>query len=401
MKRIGFIAFLSILLCGSWLAGEEVFSKRAQFGSEVVIEGEPIENDYFSAGGSVKVGSPVEGDLFVAGGSITVEGPVGGDLFACGGNIVVEGHTRGDLFACGGSIHSIGNVEEDVRLFGGEILIDGSVGRNGSAFGGEVVVKEGGEIGRDLKVECGELEFSGTIKRNLEGSAEKIVISGRIDGDVNIEAREIHIMPSAQILGNFDYSSHEEAEIDEGALIQGAINHQLKKTKSKEKSGMGSFSILIKLISLGALILIGILRILVSPKQVDHFAGYILRTPWKSLGQGILIIIAFPVVVGVLAMTIIGIPIAFFATMLYLFLLYTSKLYTGLLIGQLILKGVGREEKGRMIGALVLGLIILVILTSIPYVGIIFLILAILLGLGAILSERIYLYRAGKEKGIV
>ena len=374
------IAFLSV----GFLIVPPVFAKRGSFGGEVVIDGEPIENDLFTSGGNVIVRSPVVGDLFAA-----------------GGNVSVEGSVEGDLFAAGGSVHVKGNVEEDARLCGGEMQIDGPIGRNASVFGGSVVVGENGRVGRDLKVGCGELKVAGTIERDLTGSADHVVLSGIVRGDVEIQAEEVILLPETQILGNFEYTSSKEAEIQEGVLIQGETTHRLPEVKEKKKDGKGLFSILFKLISLGALLLIGILSILLSPKQVEHFALNIRRTPWKSLGLGILLLIAIPAVVGVLTLTLIGIPAAFFLLILYLFLLYTSKLYTGIMIGQFILKSGGREEKGRLIGALVLGMVILAILTSIPYVGKGFWILSILFGLGAILLERLHLYREGKEKGLV
>ncbi|MCH7761285.1 hypothetical protein IIA15_07820 [candidate division TA06 bacterium] len=395
-------AILSVVfLFGLLLSGNQAIAKKGSVGGNVVVEGDTIHDDYFTGGGSVTVRTPVMGDLFVTGGEITLEGPVGGDLFACGGKIKIEESVDGDILAFGGSIHSTGDVKEDARFFCGEVFIGGTIGRNVAVFGGRVEVGEGGEVGRDLKVQCGEVEIAGTIKRNLKGSADKVTLSGTIEGDVDIKADEILLMPSARILGNFNYTSPEEAEVQEGAFIQGEMSHSLPKKTKKVKGGMGFFPILFKILSLGALILIGIFLILLSPRHVSRASNNIRRTPWKSLGLGLLLLIVMPAVVGILAVTIIGIPLALLLLFAYLVFLYFGKLFTGLFIGQFILKGFGKEEKGRLIGALILGLVILAILTSIPYVGKLFGVLALLFGLGAYFTERLQLYREAKEKGMV
>jgi cytoskeletal protein CcmA (bactofilin family) len=372
------------LLIGLSLIGYKSNAQTEFFGGEVVTEGEPIEDDHFTAGGSVTILSPVMGDLFAAGGNIVLKGPV-----------------EGDLFACGGSVLSTGDIQEDARLAGGQIRIGGSIRRNASAFGGTVVLEKDGEVGRDLNVGCGELTIAGLIKRDLEGSADQVVISGTIEGDAKIDAGKITLMPTAQILGDLSYSSSKEADIQEGAFIQGEITHRKSKASKEKRGGMGTFTILLKLLSIISLFLFGIFLILLSPKMANRAASNIRSSPWKSLGIGLLLLLVVPAVVGALAITLVGIPLALVLLVTYLIFLYISKIYTGLFLGLIIVKGAGQEKKGKMIGALLLGLAVLTILTSIPFVGKIFLIIAVLFGLGAFVVERVRLYKEAKEKGMV
>ena len=75
---------------------------------------------------------------------------------------------------------------------------------------------------------------------------------------------------------------------------------------------------------------------------------------------------------------------------LYGIALYLTQLFAGLFIGQLII-GSSRKavSKGALVGALVLGLAILNLLTLIPYLDFVIGLATVLFGLGAILlSER-------------
>jgi hypothetical protein len=80
------------------------------------------------------------------------------------------------------------------------------------------------------------------------------------------------------------------------------------------------------------------------------------------------------------------------ALVLFGIAIYLSQIPVGFLIGQLIIKRNGEiESRGLMIGALALGLAILLVLGLIPYIGGLIMLLTIIFGLG---SAVVYMVRS-------
>jgi hypothetical protein len=141
---------------------------------------------------------------------------------------------------------------------------------------------------------------------------------------------------------------------------------------------------------LSALVL-GIVVIAAFQRRTEGVVTAMRRDPWSSLGWGALLLVAVPVAIVVVGVTIIGIPLALIILALYILALYLSQVLVGLVLGQCMLgRPVEGQSRAAMVGALALGLAVLVALRSIPlpYVWAAVWVITILFGVGAlILSE--------------
>ena len=79
--------------------------------------------------------------------------------------------------------------------------------------------------------------------------------------------------------------------------------------------------------------------------------------------------------------TIVGIPLAILLLLLYILSLMISIFITSLYVGKLVLK------KENLILAMLTGLLMYIILTNIPIINFIVGFLAVILGLGAIITQ--------------
>ncbi len=107
------------------------------------------------------------------------------------------------------------------------------------------------------------------------------------------------------------------------------------------------------------------------------------RRPLRITVIGLLALILIPVLLTLLAITVIGIPIAIVGLFVFLFLLWLSTVYGGFAIGSAILD---RTDTVNRWLALVLGLGMVFVLGMIPYVGGLILFLVLLFGMGAIIA---------------
>ena len=71
----------------------------------------------------------------------------------------------------------------------------------------------------------GTVTAAGRIGRELKVAAASVRIGGEVDGNVEIAARRIDILPMARIKGDLAYTSPTPARIDPGAQILGKVTH--------------------------------------------------------------------------------------------------------------------------------------------------------------------------------
>jgi hypothetical protein len=175
-----------------------------------------------------------------------------------GGNLTVKGHVEEDAIAFGGNLDIYGHVEGDAHAFGGNVILHrgASVEGDVSAIGGTVLRKEGARV---------------------EGRTESF-------GGGNI-----------------------------GALVASEVKDSLKaelpaiEKASKRHDGGGIPGFILRFAALFGL---GFLGQLFFPARMKELSAEITRQPLKSGLTGLLGAIAMVPITAVLAITLIGIPVA-------------------------------------------------------------------------------------------
>lgn len=317
------------------------------------------------------------GDLIATGNTVAVVDSVPGDVMAGAGDIDFDGYAGGDFLGGAGALGLAGRLGGSLRAAGGDIRIATDVGRNVTVAGGNVVLQPAGHVRGNGYFAGGAIRLEGTVDQLVRAAGGEVVLSGTIGGDVHVETDRLRVGPDAVIDGDLRYRLGRDgtADIDPDARISGEIV-ALEPTGSR---GRGLFGFLFMLGFLAA----GAVAVAVVPGGAAAAEAQMRARPGPALGLGLVWLLLAPIAVAVVAITIVGAPLALIGAALYVVSVYLARAVTAVWIGRLLLRE--RFDPGRagVVLAFLAGGVVLVVLGLIPWVGTAVAILAAIFGLGA------------------
>lgn len=357
----------------------------------------------------------LDDDLFAWAETILIDGQIDGDLFAGAYNVSSNGHIRNSAHAFAYKFRHTGRVDGSLRAFANTCIIDGLVGRSALIIGSDISIGQKAVIGGDAVFTGRVVQLDGTIKGNTEINAHEVIISGRVYGDLTIEAEKITISPPAVINGNLTYTSTEEAVIElGGGVIIGGETTWNEPDETKDGADGASFwtAATLQVSKLLAAFLFGLIVLLVCKRYVhesitqlkEHFAVssasgllgllifgtalLILATSLVSIAAGMALISGNLAPVGalIMALSILMIPITSLFSVAGGILFYSGKIVAAFLIGYLILGRSKRNGKTVTKLQLFVGLVVLCIVFAMPYVGLVVYLAVSVIGAGAIIQ---------------
>ncbi|TEB13295.1 hypothetical protein Psfp_03519 [Pelotomaculum sp. FP] len=149
------------------------------------------------------------------------------------------------------------------------------------------------------------------------------------------------------------------------------------------------------LVSFAAGILVWAVLALFFPGIWSRLSQTIRQTPGYTLGCGLVLLLLTPLLALLLLITVIGIPLSLALLASYGLLLYSAKIIVGDAVGRLLATRFGWEGRVHTILPFLLGYVLLLLLTSIPVVGLLIRIIIVCLALGAVFLA-IYRWRQGR-----
>lgn len=298
------------------------------------------------------------------------------DLSVYGGQVVVRGTVNGDLEVFAGQVDVTGEVTGDVNVFGGNVRLAGPVGGDVDAFGGNVVV-----------------DRNARIDGSLDAAAGNVAVDGRVNGDARLGAGTVSLGPNAQVAGNLEYDG--ELNRDPGAQVAGTVsrNEEMEFGGGLPVSGDVSpvFDWLLSLYGLLVNLLLGVVLLAAFPAFSDRVAEQVTGEPVRSGGVGLLALVATPVVLVLLALTLVGLPLSLLGAFLFGVLAWVASVYGRVALGAWLLSLFDRE--GRYL-ALLAGLLVAFVVGLVPFVGDLFQFVLFVLGLGAVAVAVVREYRS-------
>jgi cytoskeletal protein CcmA (bactofilin family) len=335
----------------------------------------------------------IASDLYAFGGGVDVSAEVNGDLIAGGGRVTVSHTVRGDLIVGAGSVMVGGLVERNVRAAGGAVTFAGRVGRNIDVAGGTITIEPEARIGGSAQLAGGEVHVAGSIGRRLRAAGAVVVLAGEITGNVEVIAQDIEVRPTARLRGKLTYWSPQDARIAPEAMISGRVTHNLPELPSRiARTGTALFTVSRALFLVG-LVVAAVGLFLIFPRFTVLAASTIGTHPFKSLGLGLLLVAAIPVLAVLCMITILGIPLG-----LIIFVVYSLALLLGFVLTAFYLGDVGaqafmgrnvRRRRVRVV-FLVIALGVLLLARHVPVIGGVLIAIAVLWGLGAMSLHGIH-----------
>jgi hypothetical protein len=380
-RRAASIIVLGLLTLGAAVL-PALAAERPEVGETIIKRGR-IASDLYAFGGGVDVGADVNGDLIAGGGLVTISHRVQGDLIVGAGSVTVGGL-----------------VEKGVRAAGGSVTIAGRVGRNVNVAGGSITITPEAVVSGSAQLVGGEVRVAGIIGRKLRVAGAVVVLAGEVAGNVEVVAQEIEVLPTARIKGKLVYWSPRPARIDPQATISGRITHNLPELPSRIARTGTALVTVSRTSFMAGLTLIAVALFLVFPRFTVLASRTVGTDPLKSLGIGLLLFAAIPVLAILIMITILGIPLG-----LLIFLGFSIALLLGFVLVAFYLGDVGAQafmgrrsrERVVRVAFLILALGILLLARQIPVIGAVLIVITVILGLGAM---SLYGWRRRADLGL-
>jgi len=326
----------------------------------------------------------IQGPLVVSGKNIIINADVDGDVFAAGETVTVNGSINGDVLAAARNIIINGSVKGDVRCAAADADIKGEVGQSLTALVGKLRQFEGSRVNQDVLALAKEVSISGTVGRQVLGSAQTVYLNGPVGGDTRFWAVDaLNVGPGSRIAGNLIYGSPSQGTISPEARIGGSTQWEQLEPVEKPRRQEG-ISWLGQLVWFAAGVTVWGVMYLVFPGIWFGLSRIILQKPLPALGWGVMTLLLAPLASLLLLITVIGIPLSLILAMVYGALIYAGKIIVGDAVGRYLAGRLGWENRIHEIFPFMIGYAGLILLGNIPVAGFFTSVVAICLAMGAV-----------------
>jgi cytoskeletal protein CcmA (bactofilin family) len=385
-------------------------------------------------GSSIPAGRVIDDHVLIFNPTVVVDGTVNGDLFAFGTNVTINGTVNGNLFTGAQNVVINGTVETTAYSGAQNITIgENAVIGQDLLFAGLVYeTKPGSRIGRDLMVAAYQASVGGDIGRDLQTAVLLLRISGKLGCDVSTTTPDV---PSTESRAPFDPTGIVQ-EVGRrlgpaglaraaGVMTYAGIVNQMSPFDSPLRGSVtirpategtpGGLVIDWQKIStwglerakeLAALLVVGSIVLLALPGLMTRWGERVRKSPWRAAGAGLLtalvgyagalvstllILAVFFFLIflklGGLGWTVLGLGLSATWLALALFslaIVYLSKLAVGYIAGRWILERISPRLVARAFWPMLLGILLYILLRSIPWLGWAIAVIVTLVGLGAV-----------------
>jgi cytoskeletal protein CcmA (bactofilin family) len=384
----------------------------------------------------IKDGEVIEDDVYVSANTFVLDGTVKGDLVIFAETITINGTVEGDLMAAGKSIVINGTVTDDARIAGALLQVSKTavVGGDVIAGGASLETQKGSSVKGDLVVGSAQTLLDGNINGNVKAGTGALELNGEIGGNVIAEVGEhedggpspymympqsdikfpavkpgFTIAEGAKIKGNLNYTQSKDITIPANAIggkvtrIAPIVEPVKVQPTPAQLAMTWTFNLFRTIITL---IIFGLLLGWLAPTFMKSLMEKVQTQPAASFGWGLVTYAAFffailviivtmvagGMLFGVLTLggmsgTIIVVGILAIFALIVGFILVTAfltKIILAQLSGKLILARFNPALAEHKVWPLVLGVIIVALLIALPFVGWLFGVFVMFVGLGAI-----------------
>lgn len=256
--------------------------------------------------------------------------------------------------------------------------------QQGPVFKQALVVDEGATECGDLTLVGSTLDVRGQVRGNILAYGSNINIAGTVSGDINLYGGAATLRNGSQVHGNINlFGGSEKAE--SGAQLDGAMTNRVQPVSLWLPGVNTGFAF--PLWPLLVWVILGQVLVSLLPEHVMFVRTTVTSKARRSLFLGLLSLLLAPLVLLVLIALIIPIPLAVLIAIGLIAAWALGTIAIGWQIGDFVMRVIAPRHNTRLLQVSV-GLAILVLVGSLPYIGWIVSIGAGLLGLGAVFLSR-------------
>lgn len=311
----------------------------------------------------------------------------------------------GDLTVTIGEATVSGHVTGSVRSSLGSITIRGTVGGDVVSTAGEIRIEAGGQVAGNVITTAGEVVIRGTVGGDVEQDAGEVRIAGEVAGDVRVRHGYVRLLDGA-VVGGGVYVEEGWVERSSGATA-GTVQVVRERREFGPSFGwdwsdgrladsVWTFGMLNRMYTgwqFGralVLLLAGLVALALFPQRLQRMSAEVSERPGRSLGFGVLALVAQPLVIVLLFISILGIVLVPFAIVGFLLLWLLGQIVAAFALGRaLSAQAFGQDPQSwHEFARLAIGLLVLIVLSYVPLVGWLATAAAVLIGVGAVFTSR-------------
>ncbi len=364
-----FLSF-ALCLCALLFAGNSAQAFVIKTGDEITIaKDEAISETLLAAGQSVTIDADVDGDIICAGQNININGNVSGDVLCAGQNITISGSV-------------IGNVRGAAQA----VKIEGPVAKNITVAA--QTLSAASSIEGEMAFAAQRASIGGEIKKDVAGMGDSITIGGIIGGDAQLQSGSLTLKNGGGIGGSLNYISDRDAAREDGFAMGAGITRH-----NPSQKDIAQIAPPAKTMGEAAADKIGelVLNLVVALLLVFFFKKFIVKSTdaitaktGRAFGWGLLLLVAGPLLIISLFLTLIGIPLALIVLILYIIALFVSRILAAIAAGRIISAKIWKNQNQSLYPAAAIGVVVFWILFSLPVIGWIISAAAMIWGFGGI-----------------
>ena len=338
---------------------------------------------------SLPAGKTINDTLMIGGDVASIDGDVNGNVIFGGRHLTIRGHVTGDVICGTQSTEIEGTVDGNVIAGTQWLSVSGKVGGSVYSWSQQFRMMGNSVVGGDLLTFAADTEVGGEVGRDLMTFASNAFLTGKTGHNVIVRGDNLTVASGAKIGGDLTaYLRHpSRAKIESAASVAGKTSIQQVEQGSgnndRYTTGRFYFWQLIQL--LGALI-VGALLMAMYPGfygGAKQAVGFTWKPLLRNLGIGFGVLIAAPVAMVLVCITLVGIPVSILTLMVYLAGLYFAKIFLGEMIGEALLQKPSQNTQEALL-ALLVGLAVYFVAVNLPFaVGPTLHFVALCVGLGA------------------
>jgi cytoskeletal protein CcmA (bactofilin family) len=327
------------------------------FGGDVVVESDGPAEDLFLMGQQVTVGHPVADNTFLMSQIAMVQAPVQGDLLAMAEIVRIDAPVGGDVYALGKQVvlTEKGAIGGHLYARAAEVRLEGPVGGDVSVGAGELVLA--GPVAGDVWAEVGVLKLSG----------------GSVGGDLAYAAPTSVDGLESLVAGTVTFT--QQLELDEEAEVEPAPPSVLSRVVSWTLWTGWTY---------GSLLLVGFVFLGLGGEPAGRVARVLGEQPARALGVGFVVMSVLPVASLVAMALILPLPLGVLGLLVLAVALYAGQLFAAQALGDQIVRTLQPGALGNPYISMAVGLVPLVLLGLLPWLGTLVWLAATLAGVGGL-----------------
>lgn len=325
----------------------------------------------------------IDDDVAMFGTVLRIEGTVNGDVFAFGDTVFVTGTINGNLITAASHIEINGPVNGTVFSAGDDVFVNSRVGRSLVAVGSDVVIDKGSEIGHSVLAAGDRVHVNGTVGRGMTIGANVLGIQGKAGKELRAYVSQMRIESGAVIEGPVNYTSDKEAFIASDAKT-GPVDYTYARLEWDHSTTFWTGKWW-KAISFISFLGFGLILLALFPNLRRSFPQLVLEKPWQLPLTGFVSLIAIPISLVILILTVIGIPFSLMGWLAFPVLIYFGQVLVAYAVGKLLGDYVPQMQNWSWPVLFLVGALLTTIAVELPYIGWVMGFASLLYGLGGAL----------------